>query len=268
MMYIDVHSITKMLLMLDGLGFNMKHEKRCSTGILKLDEVLEGGLSLGENVVWEAESGTFAREFMAAFIKQGIIEGNSVIYLDFIYPPQAVMFHLQSLIEQLPKGWKKRLLVLDCFSEAGGQGELVFSDFYDQAPSWMRKVPSSRDPDRFHHFFGRIEREFITPRTRLVFYSLSMMEQIWGQDATKTFFSHVCPALYAYGTLAYWLLIRRAHPLEFIAKIEHTTQIVIDLTKEQDRTYLSVRKGGRRYSPSTYKRREYTVKELEITLKD
>jgi len=245
----------------------MEQERRYSTGILKLDEVLEGGLFLGENVLWEAESGTFAREFMAAFIKQGIIEGNSVIYLDFIYPPQAIMFHLQPLIKQLPNGWKKRLLVLDCFSEAGGQGELVFSDFYDQAPSWMRKVPSSRDPDRFHHFFGRIEREFITPRTRLVFYSLSMMEQIWGQEATKTFFSHVCPALYAYGTLAYWLLIRGAHPLDFIAKIEHTTQIVIDLSKERDRTYLSVRKGGRRYSPYTYERREYAVKGLEITLK-
>lgn len=246
----------------------MKQEKRYSTGILKLDEVLEGGLFLGENVVWEAESGTFAREFMAAFIKQGIIEGNSVIYLDFIYPPQAIMFHLEPLVKQLPPGWKKRLLVLDCFSEAGGHGELVFSDFYDEAPSWMRKVPSSRDPDRFHHFFGRIEREFITPCTRLVFYSLSMMEQIWGQEATKTFFSHVCPALYAYGTLAYWLLIKGAHPMDFIANIEHTTQIVIDLSKEQDRTYLSVKKGGRRYSPYTYRKREYAVDELEITLKD
>jgi KaiC/GvpD/RAD55 family RecA-like ATPase len=244
----------------------MEQEKRYSTGIPKLDAVLEGGLFLGENVVWEAESGTFAREFMTAFIKQGIIEGNSVIYLDFIYPPQATMFHLQPLLKQLPNGWKKKLLVLDCFSEAGGQGELVFSDFYDQAPSWIRKVPSSREPDRFHHFFGRIEREFITPRTRLVFYSLSMMEQIWGQRVAETFFSHVCPALYAYGTLAYWLLMKKAHPLDFIAKIEHTTQIVIDLSKEQNRTYLSVKKGGRRYSRGTYKRIKYAMNGPEITL--
>lgn len=242
----------------------MEQEKRHSTGIQDLDDLLEGGLFLGENVLWEAESGTFPREFMDAFIKCGIEDGRSAIYLDFIYPPQAIMFHLQPLLKQLPKGWEDSFLVLDCFSESGGQGELVFSDFYDQAPPWIRKVPSSKDPDRFHHFFGRIEREFVVPGTRLVFYSLSMMEQIWGQEAVKTFFSHVCPALYAYETLAYWLLMKKAHPTDFVAKIEHTTQIVIDLAKEQSSTSLTVRKGGYRYSPSTYKRRQYMVKGSNI----
>ncbi len=241
--------------------------KRYSTGIKELDEILEGGLFLGENVVWEVESGTFPREFAAAFMKQGIEEGNSVIYFDFIYPPQALIFHFQPLIKQLPRGWEKKLLVLDCFSEAGGQGELIFSDFYDKAPPWIRKVPSSKDPERFHHFFGRIEREFVTSGTRLVFYSLSMMEHIWGREAVKNFFGHVCPALYAYETLAYWSMVKSAHPLEFIATIEHMTQVVIDLSKEEDRTFLTVRKGGSRYSPSTYKRREYLTKGLNISFK-
>ncbi|MDI6904173.1 MAG: hypothetical protein QMD13_01570 [Candidatus Bathyarchaeia archaeon] len=37
-----------------------------------------------------------------------------------------------------------------------GQGELIFSDFYDKAPPWIRKVPSSKDPDRFHHFLEEL----------------------------------------------------------------------------------------------------------------
>lgn len=245
----------------------MVQDKRWSTGIPGLDRVLEGGLFLGENVVWEAETGTFAREFMDAFIKQGIAEGSSAIFLDFIYPPQAVLLHLQPLTSQLPKGWEEKLLVLDCFSDAGGQGELVFNDFYDQAPSWIRKVPSSRDPERFHHFFGRIEREFVTSGTRLVFYSLSMMEQVWGQDAARAFFSHVCPALYAYETLAYWLLMKHVHPPDFTARIEHTTQVVIDLSRKQNRTYLTMKKGGSRYSPSIYEEQEYAVKDAEVSFK-
>lgn len=244
-----------------------KDAKRYSTGVKTLDDILEGGLFLGENVVWEVESGTFAREFMAAFIRQGINEGNSVIYFDFIYPPQAIVFHLKPLMDSLSKGWEEKILVLDCFSEAGGQGELVFSDFYDTAPSWIRKVPSSRDPERFHHFFGRIEREFVTPGTRLIFYSLSMMEHLWGREAIKVFFGHVCPALYAYKTLAYWLVIKGAHPKEFIATIEHMTQVVLDLTKEQEKTFLTVKKGGSRYSPLTYRRREYTTDGLKISFK-
>jgi len=244
-----------------------ENTNRYSTGVKDFDEILEGGLFLGENVVWEVESGTFPREFMAAFAKQGITEGNSVIYFDFIYPPQAILFHLNPLIKQLPKGWEEKLLVLDCFSEAGGQGELIFSDFYDKAPSWIRRVPSSRDPERFHHFFGRIEREFVTSGTRLIFYSLSMMEHIWGRESVKSFFGHVCPALYAYETLAYWPIIKNAHSPEFIAAIEHMTQVVVDLSKEDDGTFLTVKKGGRRYLPSTYKRREYVTNALEISFR-
>ncbi len=237
-----------------------------STGIKSLDQLLGGGLILGENVLWEIESGTFAREFLYSFIKQGIIEGNQVIYLDFIYPPQALMLQLAPLTKALPDEWEKKLLVLDCFSEAAGQGELIFNDFYDKAPAWMRKVPSSKDPDRFHHFFGRIEREFVTPGTRLVFNSLSLMEHNWGRDAVKTFFGHICPALYAYQTLAYWTMAKNAHPKEFCAMIEHMTQVVIDLSKKDDRNFIKIMKAGGRYNAQTYQQREYTVKGFQINI--
>jgi len=237
-----------------------------STGIKSLDHLLGGGLFLGENVLWEIESGTFIREFLYSFIRQGIIEGNQVIYLDFIYPPQALMLQFAPLTKTLPNGWEKKLLALDCFSEAAGQGEFIFSDFYDKAPSWIRKVPSSKDPERFHHFFGRIEREFVTPSTRLVFNSLSIMEHDWGRDAVKTFFGHVCPALYAYQTLAYWTMAKNAHPKEFCAIIEHMTQVVIELSKVEDKNFLEVKKAGGRYNSQTYQRREYLAKGLQIDI--
>jgi KaiC/GvpD/RAD55 family RecA-like ATPase len=237
-----------------------------STGIETLDQLLDGGLFLGENVLWEIESGTFTLEFLHNFMKQGITDGNQVIYFDFIYPPQAVMLHLEPLIKNLPKGWESKLLVLDCFSESSGQGELIFSDFYDKAPSWIRKAPSSKDPEQFHKFFGRIEREFVTPGTRLVFNSLSLMEHMWGREAVKVFFSHVCPALYAYQTLAYWTIAKNAHPKEFCAIIEHMTQVVIELSKEGVNRYIEIKKGGTRYNPETYRRREYLADGLKIKI--
>ncbi len=241
-------------------------EKMLSTGISQLDQLLEGGLFLGENVVWEVESATFAREFLYNFMKQGIADGNQVLYLDFIYPPQALMLQLKYLINTLPEGWENKLLVLDCFSESSGQGELVFVDFYDKAPSWIRRVPSSKDPEQFHRFFGRIEREFVTPGSRLVFNSLSLMEHVWGNEAVKAFFSHVCPALYAYQTLACWTVAKNAHSKEFRALIEHITQVVIDLTKENQKRFLEVRKAASRYDPRTFQRHEYWVEGLEIRL--
>jgi KaiC/GvpD/RAD55 family RecA-like ATPase len=237
-----------------------------STGIKDLDRILGGGLVLGENVLWEVESGTFALEFLYSFMKQGITDRKQVIYLDFIYPPQAIMLHLDPLLKTFPEGWENKFLVLDCFSESSGQGELIFNDFYDKAPSWIRKVPSSKDPEQFHRFFGRIEREFVTPGTRLVFNSLSLMEHIWGREAVKAFFGHVCPALYAYQTLAYWTLAKNAHPREFSAIIEHMTQVVIELSKESVKCYLEVKKGGSRYDPQTYQRREYLADGLKIRI--
>lgn len=241
-------------------------QKLHSTGIKSLDRLLDGGLLLGENVLWEIESGTFAREFLYAFMRKGIAEGNQVIYLDFIYPPQALMLQLEPLTKTLPKGWNDKLLVIDCFSESSGQGEFIFNDFYDKAPSWIRKVPSSKDPEQFHRFFGRIEREFVVPGTRLVFNSLSLMEHNWGRGSVKAFFGHVCPALYAYQTLAYWTIAKSAHPEEFCAIIEHMTQVVIDLSREGDKRFLEVKKAGGRYDHQTYQRRQYTAKGLEIVL--
>ena len=237
-----------------------------STGVKTLDRLLEGGLLLGENVVLEVESGTFAKEFLYSFMKQGIEDKNQVIYLDFMYPPQALMLQLTSLIKTFPPGWEDRFLVLDCFSESSGQGELIFNDFYDAAPTWMRKVPTSKDPQQFHNFFGRIEREFVTPGTRLVFNSLSLMQHVWGQEAVKSFFGHICPALYAYKTLAYWTIVRDAHPREFCAMIEHITQVVVELSREGGRRFLEVKKAGGRYDTQTYQCHDYKVHGLNIEI--
>jgi len=240
----------------------------CSTGVKGIDRLLDGGLILGENVLLEIETGTFAHEFLLAFMKQGIEDKNQVIYLDFIYPPQALLILLDPLIRELPKGWEEKLLVLDCFSESAGLGELIFTDFYDQAPAWMKKVPSSKDAERFHNFFARIEREFAGEGTRLLFNSLTTMEHIWGRENTKSLFGHVCPALYAYKTLAYWTIEKHAHPLEFIAAIEHMTQVVIDLSKQGEKTFLQIKKAGGRYEATTYERKEYKVKGLTIRLQE
>ncbi len=245
----------------------MEKKMYCSTGVPSLDKLLGKGLILGENVVWEYETGTFVNEFVQNFVKQGIEEKKQVIYLEFIYPPQALLFLLEPLLQSLPKGWEKHFLVLDCFSESVGRNELIFTDFYDKAPSWIRKVPMSEDPERFHHFFGRIEREFISEGTRLFFHSLTAMEAIWGQKNTRSLFAHICPALYVYNTLAYWSINRQAHQREFLAAIEHTTQVVIELSKHEGELTLQIKKAGGRYDPKSYEPYRYSVDGREVTIK-
>jgi hypothetical protein len=46
--------------------------------------------------------------------------------------------------------------------------------------------------------------------------------------------------------------------------IEHITQVVIELSKNGDKSFLKVRKAFGRYDPRTYQSREYVAKETEI----
>ncbi len=238
-----------------------------STGVEGLDKLLGGGLNKGENVVWQHESGTFVDEFTLAFMRAGILEGRQVICFEFRFPPQAIQNIIGPLVSTLPKGWEEKFLLLDCFSDSAGWKEFIFSDFYNTAPPWIRKVPSANDPSDFHQFFGRIERDVMEPESRLVFQSLTRMEHLWGREKTREFFTHVCPALYAYNTLAYWTLDKRAHQEEFLASIEHSTQIVIELERANaGKNILRVKKAWNRYDSTTYQPAPYHAKSSEIRL--
>jgi hypothetical protein len=67
-------------------------------------------------------------------------------------------------------------------------------------------------------------------------------------------------------TLAYWMTARNAHLKEFCAMIDHMTQVVIDLSKREDKNFLQVRKASGRYDPETYQLHEYLVKGLKIDI--
>jgi hypothetical protein len=44
------------------------------------------------------------------------------------------------------------------------------------------------------------------------------------------------------------------------------TQVVIDLSRKDDKNSLVIRKAGGRYDPQTYQKRDYTVKDLQIDI--
>lgn len=61
-------------------------------------------------------------------------------------------------------------------------------------------------------------------------------------------------------------MAKSAHPKEFCTIVEHMTQVVIDLSKQDDKNFLRVKKAGGRYNAQTYQRREYRVNGLQIDI--
>ena len=57
--------------------------KMISSGISQLDQILGGGVYIGDNVVWYDDVGSLAPVFYQNFIRISQEEGKSLIYLSF-----------------------------------------------------------------------------------------------------------------------------------------------------------------------------------------
>jgi Nif-specific regulatory protein len=82
---------------------------------------------------------------------------------------------------------------------------------------------------------------------RYIFDSLTGMLDLWGdEDRVIRFFGHFCPRLYDLSTIAYWLLEKDAHSDQFVAKVRHVTQVVLEVALSQLGCALTVKKAANR----------------------
>lgn len=87
------------------------------------------------------------------------------------------------------------------------------------------------DPEEFIEAMSALQGEFKDSDVcKYVFYSLTGMEELWGERDTLHFFTYTCPKLYELKALAYWPLVKEAHTKPFLASISYITQLVISLS--------------------------------------
>ena len=85
---------------------------------------------------------------------------------------------------------------------------------------------------------------------RYVFDSLTGMVDLWGdEEVALRFFGRFCPRLYDLATVAYWLLEKDAHSGRFLAKLQHITQVVLEVAVSRGVHTLTVRKATNRRCP-------------------
>ena len=84
------------------------------------------------------------------------------------------------------------------------------------------------------------------PGTAWLFDNLTTIQDLWGpEDALALFLEH-CPRLYELQTVAYWFLRKEAHDASFLARLQRTTQVVLDTSPSNGRHYLKVAKASGR----------------------
>jgi Nif-specific regulatory protein len=215
---------------------------RFTSGLPEIDRLI-GGVLVGDNVIWEADSGVPVDLFMSSFLEACESEKTPLIYVSFNSSPQTISKRYART------SFGDRFTLVDCFSSGKGNNDALFLDFFQgSAPGRPRGVHVKKpyDPAELLDVLAHLGEA--APNAGYVFDSLTGMLGLWGnEDAVLRFFSHVCPRLYDLDTVAYWLLEREAHTEAFLARVRHITQVVLDLDVAQGQTSITVRKAvGRR----------------------
>ncbi len=159
---------------------------------------------------------------------------------------------------------------MDCFSCGKGNRDKVFLDFFRALEKEGAFEPvlmdDPSDPVRLQDALVAIGSRSRT-MARYVFDSLTGMLELWGdEERVSRFFGHFCPRLYDLSTIAYWVLEKGAHSEQFLAKIRHVTQVVLDVGLSQGAGILTIRKAANRRCADVGVPRRFDVEEGRLTM--
>ena len=234
-----------------------------SSGITQLDQLLGGGILIGDNVVWYDEVGSLAPIFCLNLMKVSKAGKKHIIYISFDRS-------IKNLLELLgPLAENPLLTILDCFTHGKGQGAEVFLESGEgKEPQLPCRIIRVDEPDNADYVTGAFYGLHKTMKgdVRFIFDSLTGMQELWGgEDRIQKFYSHSCPRLYELNTVAYWIVEKEAHSQRLKAHINKIAQVAIDLTLKRGKTSLMVVKAEKRDITTLNKSWSYWSKGLDIT---
>ena len=182
------------------------------SGIPMMDEALHY-IRLGDNVVWQVPSLDEFRYVAEKFADQAIADGRNLIYIRF------------------------------------AEHEPILT------PREGLKIERVELSHRFENFtvniHNLIEREGFD--AFYVFDCLSELEQAWSTDLMMGNFFHLtCPYLFILDTVAFFPIIRGRHSFDAIATIRDTTQLFLDVYKDEKDVYVRPMKVWNRYSQTMF----------------
>lgn len=186
--------------------------QRVSTGLPNLDAVLDG-LRIGDNVVWRVEHIEDYGRFVAPFVEHSVATGRSIQYLRF-----------------------------------GSHRPLI------EPRTGVNIIPLNTPPgfETLAHDVYRLIGQH-GPGAFYVFDCLSELLNTWStEQMIGTFFRVICPYLYEMDTVAYFALHPDLHAHQTVEHIRRTTQVLIDLHREEDKLYVQPVKVWQRRSSTMF----------------
>ncbi len=185
---------------------------KASTGLKGFDKVIDN-LRLGDNVVWQVDSIEDYKNMVTPYVKQAIEESRVLVYFRF--------GSHEALVEE-----NEKVKIYNIDASKG------FENFATE----VHKIIKNEGRKAFY-----------------VFDCLTDLLKYWYSDLMiGNFFKVTCPYLYELDTVAYFAIVRDAHTFATVASIRETTQLLLDLYRVNDKTYIHPLKVWQRYSPTMF----------------
>ncbi len=190
----------------------MAMDSQVGTGLSDLDRLLRG-LIPGDNLVWQFDRIEDLAPFVPPYCQRGLDEGRSVVYFRFAD-------HAPLVPPSLP------VRVCEFRPDQG----------FEQFIMAVHQV--LHESGRFAYF---------------VFDSLTHLAKTWYSDRMLgNFFRLTCPYVYDIESLGYFPIQRGCHSFHALTPITNTAQVVLDVHRHRDQTYLYPNKVEHRYSPTMF----------------
>ena len=191
--------------------------ERIRSGLPGLDSMLDS-IRMGDNVVWQVSSMDDYMHFVTPLCNQLHEEGKELLYMHFSGHPALLQ---------------------------AGNGIRVY-EF---------------DPSEGFEAFTMNVRRRIKTEGRDAFYvfdCLSDLQAAWATDLMMgNFFKVTCPYLFELNTVAYFPLLRGQHSFDAVARIQETTQLLLDVYTDSESLYINPLKVWNRYSPNMFLPHKY-----------
>ena len=234
--------------------------QKISSGIQSFDRLIDF-FYIGDNVVWEVDSGTPYKIFLQNFIRQSFDDSQKIIYISFNRSPQSILKSIQDFLNP------EHFVLVDCFTAGKGKNDKTFARFYETpAEINIVKIDDPKSIEQFTQSLNAIE-DSLLPGARYIFDSLTGMQDLWSdENSTYKFFTYMCPRLYDLDTVAYWILDKEAHSQKFKANLRHITQVVIDLYERREMLYMKALKLDRSHDREAFKPHMYEINEGNVII--
>ncbi len=191
--------------------------ERIRSGLPGLDSMLDS-IRMGDNVVWQVSSMDDYMHFVTPLCNQLHEEGKELLYMHFSGHPALLQ---------------------------AGNGIRVYefnpSEGFEAFTMNVRRRIKAEGRDAFY-----------------VFDCLSDLQAAWATDLMMgNFFKVTCPYLFELNTVAYFPLLRGQHSFDAVARIQETTQLLLDVYTDSESLYINPLKVWNRYSPNMFLPHKY-----------